>query len=119
MFNGAVGNSEDRSVLNQEHRGGLGRVGRLSLEERQRHGEEHKQGEAWGRFPHCASPCCVVDRPAEFEPPGLIALKSMSRPCTLIEPFMVVPSKVPLKITSVGEPSMGIFSVKLNLSPLR
>src|SRR6267154_3145157 len=114
MFDGAVGNGEDRGVLNQERRGGLGCVGRLSLVKRQRRGQERKQGEACGRFLHCASPCCVVDRPAEFERPGLIAVKSMSRPCTPIEPFMVVPSKVPVKITSVGEPSMRILSVKLN-----
>ena len=51
----------------------------------------------------------------------LAPLRSMSIPtdCTLILPFNEVPSNVPEKTTSDGEPSMVMLIVKLNLSPLR
>ena len=50
---------------------------------------------------------------------GFVPVKSISIPKTLMLPFIEVPSKVPVKMTSVGEPCIGKLIVKLNLSPLR
>src|SRR3989449_9723643 len=52
-------------------------------------------------------------------PPGLTPVNSSEIPCTLMLPFKEVPSKVPEKVTSADDPSIGILMVKLNLSTLR
>src|SRR6266581_1833949 len=63
---------------------------------------------------------CVSHRPPpRTVEPGLTPVKSKERPVTLMEPFNVVPSKVPEKITSVGPWSREMLMVKLNLSALR
>src|SRR6266404_833671 len=50
---------------------------------------------------------------------GLTPVKSSEIPCTLMLPFKEVPSKVPEKVTSAGDPSSGMLMVKLNLSTLK
>src|SRR6266851_7350980 len=114
VFEGAMGNGEDGGVLNQDDRGRFRRI--ACSRAARRHKEEnsggaHRDSADLGSFSHLPPPRTVE--------PGLTPVKSRERPMTLMEPFNVVPSKVPEKITSVGPWSRVMLMVKLNLSALR
>jgi len=66
---------------------------------------------------HCAPPSTAAEVDELLV--GLTPLKSSEKPRTLILPFKEVPSNVPEKVTSDGDPSSGMLMVKLNLSTLR
>src|SRR4030081_985269 len=105
MLNSAVADRQDCGVLNQNDASGLRGWGFGGI--RQKSGRRREKRQAnnelcvgqRGRF-HCTPPALVSRRP------GLVPVKSVSNPGTLIDPFMIVPSNVPVKSTSVGEPSM-------------
>src|SRR5882762_4636575 len=109
---------QDGGVLNQDNGTWFGscRFGCLG-QGPCRHGQQDNADEQ-----PCPNGFCGVHRapPAIVaRTPGLVPVKSMSNPCTLIDPLSEVPSNVPLKSTSAGEPSIIILIVKLNLSTLR
>src|SRR6266568_4553966 len=114
VFDGAVGNGEDGCILNHDDRGRFRGIARSRAARRDK--EENSSG-AHHDF---ADLGCVSHRPPpRTVEPGLTPVKSKERPVTLMEPFNVVPSKVPEKITSVGPWSREMLMVKLNLSALR
>src|ERR1700722_3734240 len=135
VLDGAVRNSEDGGVLDQDHRRGIGRIGGVCQERKREAAQQANQCGAQMLFnqhgwnPHCAPPATdesLLVRPSMAAPlaaagseDGLVPVNSMEKPITSILPFSVLPSKVPVKTTSVGFPSIGMLMVKLNLSALR
>src|SRR6266849_3611602 len=114
VFDGAMRNGEDGGVLNQDDRGRFRGIARRVAP---RDKEENSSG---AHRDSADLGCCVSHRPPpRTVEPGLTPVKSKERPVTLMEPFNVVPSKLPEKITSVGPWSRGMLMVKLNLSALR
>src|SRR6266699_3465434 len=114
VFDGAMRNREDGGVLNQDNRGRFRRIARSRVARRD------KKENSSGAHHDSADRGCVSHRPPpRTVEPGLTPVKSRERPTTLMEPFNVVPSKVPEKITSVGPWSREMLMVKLNLSALR
>src|SRR5712691_11030304 len=119
VFDGAMRNGEDGGVLNQDDRGRVRRIAcrRIACSRAARRDKEENSSGAHRDF---ADRGCVSHRsPPRTVEPGLTPVKSKERPVTLMEPFNVVPSKVPEKITSAGPWSRGMLMVKLNLSALR
>src|SRR5713101_7221568 len=103
------------AILNQDDRGRFRGIARSRVAPRDK--EENSSG---AHRDSADLGCCVSHRsPPRTVEPGLTPVKSKERPVTLMEPFNVVPSKVPEKITSVGPWSRGMLMVKLNLSALR
>src|SRR6266704_7161213 len=115
VFDGAMGNGEDGCILNQDDRGRFRRIARSRVARRDK--EENSSG---AHRDSADLGCCVSHRsPPRTVEPGLTPVKSKERPVTLMEPFNMVPSKVPEKITSAGPWSTVMLMVKLNLSALK
>src|SRR5260370_26627828 len=114
VFDGAMRNGEDGGVLNQDDRGRFRGIARSRV------ARGHKDEKSSGAHRDSADRGCVSHRPPpRTVEPGLTPVKSSERPMTLMEPFNVVPSKVPEKITSVGPWSRVMLMVRLNLSAPR
>src|SRR5258708_1669113 len=114
VFDGAMGNGEDGGILNQDDRGRFRGIARSRAARR------HKEENSSGAHHDFADRGCVSHRPPpRTVEPGLTPVKSSERPMTLMEPFNVVPSKVPEKITSVGPWSRLMLMVRLNFSAPR
>src|SRR5216683_910055 len=97
VLDGAMRNGEDGGVLNQDDRGRFREIARSRVARR------HKEENSSGAHRDSADLGCVPHRPPpRTVEPGLTPVKSRERPTTLMEPFNVVRSKVPEKITSVG-----------------
>src|SRR5229473_10300 len=125
VLNRSVRNSENGGILNDDDGGRVRRRGGV----RQRHAketnevEERKESEVpssdeeFRRALHWASPSTAVV--LDELPVGFTPVNSREKLCTLMLPFSEVPSNVPEKVTSAGEPSIGRLMVKLNLSTLK
>src|SRR6266850_2867636 len=121
----SVRNGENGCILNDDDGGRVrwrGGVGQRQAKETNE-AEEVKESEVlcsdeefrWALHWAPPSTAIVLDElPAGFTP-----VNSKEKLCTLMLPFSEVPSNVPEKVTSAGEPSIGKLMVKLNLSTLR
>src|SRR5690348_12385797 len=117
MLDGAVRNRENRRVLNHNHCGRFRRRSRMGKRQAEKTSEANEPDGEFSRTLHWAPPSTAVELAALLV--GFTPVKSSEYPCTLILPFSEVPSNVPEKVTSAGEPSIGMLIVKLNLSTLR